>query len=41
MLVGGRSDGALGHVSVQTTERYLGCRQRIREAVNDHIDIEP
>ncbi len=21
----------LGHVSVQTTERYLGCKQRIRE----------
>jgi site-specific recombinase XerD len=27
----------LGHVSVQTTERYLGCKQRIRGAVNDHI----
>src|SRR2546422_9887194 len=25
----------LGHVSVQTTERYLGCKQRIRSAVND------
>jgi len=23
----------LGHVSVQTTERYLGCKQRIRSAV--------
>jgi len=31
----------LGHVSVQTTERYLGCKQRIRAAVNDHIGIEP
>ncbi len=31
----------LGHVSVQTTERYLGCKQRIRSAVNDHIGIEP
>ena len=31
----------LGHVSVQTTERYLGCKQRIRVAVNDHIGIEP
>ena len=30
----------LGHVSVQTTERYLGCKQRIRGAVNDHIGIE-
>lgn len=25
----------LGHVSVQTTERYLGCKQRIRSAVNE------
>jgi site-specific recombinase XerD len=25
----------LGHVSVQTTERYLGCKQRFRDAVND------
>src|SRR5437870_3594947 len=24
-----------GHVSIQTTERYLGCKQRIRSAVND------
>ena len=31
----------LGHVSVQTTEKYLGCRQRLREAVNDQIGIEP
>src|ERR1700720_4610955 len=31
----------LGHVSVQTTERYLGCKQRIRSAVNDYIGIEP
>jgi site-specific recombinase XerD len=31
----------LGHVSVQTTERYLGCKQRIRGAVNDKIGIEP
>jgi integrase len=31
----------LGHVSVQTTERYLGCKQRLRNAVNDHIGIEP
>jgi site-specific recombinase XerD len=29
----------LGHVSIQTTERYLGCRQRIRAAVNDAIGI--
>ncbi len=31
----------LEHISVQTTERYLGCKQRIRSAVNDHIGIEP
>jgi len=26
---------------VQTTERYLGCKQRIQGAVNDHLGIEP
>jgi site-specific recombinase XerD len=31
----------LGHVSVQITEKYLGCKQRLREAVNDRIGIEP
>ena len=31
----------LGHVSVQTTERYLGCKQKIKGAVNDSIGIEP
>jgi len=30
----------LRHVSVQTTEKYLGCKQRLREAVNDRIGIE-
>ncbi len=29
-----------GHVSVQTTKRYLGCKQHIRGAVNDRIGIE-
>ena len=29
----------LGHVSVQTTERYLGCKQRLRNAVNDGIGL--
>ncbi len=27
----------LGHVSIQTTERYLGCKN----AVNDQIGLEP
>ena len=31
----------LGRVSVQTTERYLGCTQRIASAVNHRIGIEP
>jgi integrase len=31
----------LGHVSVETTERYLGCKQRLRGAVNDRIGLEP
>ena len=29
-----------GHVSVQTTERYLGCKQRLRQAVNDKLGPE-
>jgi integrase len=31
----------LGHVSVQTTERYLGYKQKLRCAVNDRIGLEP
>lgn len=31
----------LGHVSIQTTERYLGCKQRLQNAVNDEIGLEP
>lgn len=30
----------LGHASVQTTERYLGCKQKLRHAVNDAIGLE-
>jgi len=30
----------LGHVSVETTERYLGCKQRLQNAVNDKIGLE-
>ena len=31
----------LGHVSIQTTEQYLGCKQKLRYAVNDKMGIEP
>ena len=31
----------LSHVSVQATERYLGCKQKLRVAVNDRLGIEP
>jgi site-specific recombinase XerD len=30
----------LGHASIETTERYLGCKQRLRHAVNDTIGLE-
>jgi site-specific recombinase XerD len=30
----------LGHASVQTTERYLGCKQEFRHAVNDKLGLE-
>jgi integrase len=30
----------LGHASVQTTERYLGCKQKLRHAVNDNMGLE-
>jgi integrase len=31
----------LGHVSIQTTERYAWMQQKIRIAVNDRLGIEP
>jgi integrase len=30
----------LGHASVQTTERYLGCKQKINQAMNDTLVLE-
>lgn len=43
-LAGGELDQIqflLGHVSIHTTERHLGCRQKLRFALNDKIGIEP
>ena len=43
-LAGGELDQIqflLGHVSIQTTELYLGCKQKLRSAVNDRLGIEP
>ncbi len=31
----------LGHASVQTTERYLGCKQNLGHPVNDLFDLRP
>ena len=31
----------LGHASIQTTERYLGSRQNLKEAVNDRLGLDP
>jgi integrase len=30
----------LGHASVQTTEHYLRCKQKLRHAVNDNLGLE-
>ena len=30
----------LGHSSVQTTERYIGCKQSLKKAVNDRIQLQ-
>jgi integrase len=29
----------LGHASVQTTERYIGSKQKLHDAVNDRFEI--
>src|SRR6201998_358493 len=34
-----QSQFLLGHVSVQTTERYLGCKQNLGHPVNDVFDL--
>ena len=44
VIAGGELDQIqflLRHVSIQTTERYLGCKQKLRIAVNDRLGIEP
>jgi integrase len=30
----------LGHASVQTTGHYLGCKQKLSQAVNDNLGLE-
>ena len=30
----------LGHSSVETTEHYLGCKQKLSQAVNDNLGLE-
>jgi hypothetical protein len=43
-LAGGELDRIqfpLGHVSIQTAERYPGCRQNLRYAVSGKMGIEP
>jgi hypothetical protein len=34
-----RSSSSSGTVSIQTTDGYLGCKQKLRIAVNDKIGI--
>jgi hypothetical protein len=42
MPFGGRKTGAdsISAASVQTTERYLGCKQKLSQAVNDNLGLE-
>jgi len=30
----------LGQASVETTERYLGCKQKLSRALNDNLGLE-
>ena len=30
----------LGHASIETTERYLGCKQKLSQVVNDNLGLE-
>ena len=30
----------LGHASVGTTKRYLGCKQKLSHPVNDNLGLE-
>jgi hypothetical protein len=39
VLVDSRRRDRLGHASVQTTERYLGCKQNLGHPVNDLFDL--
>src|SRR3984885_2897105 len=38
-LIGEEIQFLLGHASVQTTERYLGCKQNLGHPVNDLFDL--
>ena len=43
-LAGGELDQIqflFGHTSIQITEQYLGCKQKLRYAENDKPGIEP
>src|ERR1035438_4826820 len=35
----GTNSFLLGHASVQTTERYIGCKHKVQDAVNDRLGI--
>jgi hypothetical protein len=41
MILGANSSRSSFFSGMQTTERYIGCKQRLRVAVNDRLGIEP